>query len=620
MIILSDNEHKRGFMKSDNKTAISFLSGYFKDQIGRLMIGFLLTLAATFLNVNIPRITGAAIDYLKNNQSAAQIALPSYLATFLPSDLNRETLLIRLIFVLVGVSFFTALFRMFSRILLFNISRHVEFYIRNDFLAHLQKQSPRFFQENKTGDLMALATNDISAIRHLTGQGIVQALFTLVTFALALYSMIKLNPMMAFIALTPLPLIILIVYLLMSRIDKLFDRIQDQFAVMTTTAQENFAGIRVIKSYVREKSEINRYAKDNQEYVERNLALNRLNALFSVSMELLLGIGLIAVILIGSIKIIHGELSLGSFVAFIAYVIMLEWPMIAVGWLINLWQQGLTAAHRVHAILEKDPDIADNSDTRHDIQTIAGEIEFQNVTFRYNLDQPSVIENFTLKIPRGCNVAIVGPTGSGKSTLVHLLARLYEPTSGTITIDGNKLTEIPLQVLRANLGIVQQESFLFSDTLAANIAFGAIGATDQAISQSVDVSQLKLDLDQLPQGLETMIGERGITLSGGQKQRTSISRALMKNPAILILDDAFSSVDTYTEDEILKRIRPLLHQRTTIIVAHRISTVQHCDLIIFLKDGKIAEQGKHKDLLTLRGHYFSMHQKQQLEESLQQIG
>jgi ATP-binding cassette, subfamily B, multidrug efflux pump len=607
-----------GTMKSESKTAFRFLFSYLKRYYWHLIFGFVFVVLSGIFQVMIPRIMGKSIDLIRQGADSGQVSLFRFLNPLFAGVTNPRVLLLRLALVLLCVAFLFALCRILGRIMLVNISRHVEFHIRNDYLKHLQLQSPRFFQQNKTGDLMARATNDINAIRQMTGGGIAQALTTFNIFILSLYSMLRLNVPLTLLALAPLPLIIVAVYFLLRRIHLLFDRIQDQFAKMTTRVQEVFSGIRVIKSYVREEFQINYFQDDNKEYVTRNLSLAKVNALFHVLLELLLGLGIIAVVLIGGRLVINGRLTLGGLIAFLAYAAMLEWPMIAVGWLLGLWQQGLTAAQRVQFILNQPPDIADSAVTDFSIQRLDGEIEFRQVCFSYQED-PLILENISFKVPRGSTLAIVGATGSGKSTLVHLLGRLYEPNSGQILIDGRSLDEIPLHVLRENIGFVQQESFLFSDSIADNIAFGVADAQKSAILQASEHSQLQTDADQFPQGLQTIIGERGITLSGGQKQRTAISRALLKNPTILILDDALSSVDTYTEEEILKRIRPLMKNRTTIIVSHRISTIRHADNIIVLEGRVIVEQGKHAELLARRGIYFNMHQRQQLEESLRKM-
>ena len=602
-------------MKPERKP-FQFLMSYLERHRLSFLFGLITVILSGLFQVTIPRIIGSSIDVIRAPDKT-EAALIRFWEPFFAEAPDARSLLLRLVVLLVIAALFFGLFRAAGRILLVNISRHVEFDIRNDYLKHLQLQSPQFFQQNKTGDLMARATNDLNAIRQMIGGGIAQLSATVVTFVFSLYAMLRLNLTLTLVALAPMPIIFLVVYSLLSRRDRLFNLIQDQFGKITTRAEENLSGIRVIKSYVREAFEEQQFDAENREYVRRNLMLAKLNALFYVMMELLLGLGIIAVVFFGGRMVMHNRLSLGNLIALLAYAAMLEWPMIAFGWLLNLWQQGLTAAKRVQFILNRRPEITDAA-ADFGIDRLRGEIEFCNVTFHYTEERP-VLENISLKIPRGSTLAIVGATGSGKSTLVHLLARLYEPSAGEILIDGRRLPEIPLYVLHASIGFVQQETFLFSETIAENIAFGVTTADEAAVLQAAEFSQLKRDIDQFPQGLQTVIGERGITLSGGQKQRVALARALLKNPAVLILDDALSSVDTYTEEEILKSIRPLMRERTTIMVSHRISTIRHADNIIVLEGGHIAEQGRHAELLAHRGLYFNMYQRQQLKESLKRL-
>jgi ATP-binding cassette subfamily B protein len=521
--------------------------------------------------------------------------------------------------VLAVVAALYAGFSMLTRIVLASISRHVDYDMMNDYLSHLQKMSQRFFQENKTGDLMARATNDIPAIRRMTGPGIIQLFNTVVLFSFALYFMLKLSVPLTLVGLSPLPFVVLVVMRQLDKVHRLFHDMQDQFSVLTSRVQENFSGIRVIKSYVRERFEISAFRKENKEYIHRNMALARVDAYLDAWLEFLLGASTIAVLWMGGWMLINDKITLGELVALLSYVGMLAWPMIAIGWLINMIQRGLTAAQRVQKIMNEPPSIIESEYDAADSHQINGAIEFVNVSFRYPGSDERVLDRISLKIEQGQKLAIVGPTGSGKSTLVHLLPRILQPTEGAILLDGHDIRTIPLQLLRQNIGFVQQESFLFSDSIAENISFGLPDSSEAAVEEAAEISQLKLDVDQFPDGLNTIIGERGITLSGGQKQRASISRAIIKNPKILVLDDALSAVDTYTEEEILNRIRPIMNERTTIIVAHRISTIRDADHIIVLADGKIIEQGTHQQLLDLQGLYFDMYERQQLEENLRHI-
>lgn len=606
-------------MKSDNKNALLFIADYLKHHWTTLVIGFSILVVSILFQVLLPLIVGATIDFIRAFHLNESFALPKFLQLVVVPGAEFSQNLIRLATILVAVAVLLAVTRSVSRIMLINISRHIEYEIRNDYLQHLQSMSQHFFQHNKTGDLMARATNDLHAIRHMIGPGITQALNTFVMFAFTLFFMIRIDSVLTFVALSPLPFVILIVYSLLGKIDYLFERIQDQFARLTAKAQENFSGIRVVKSYVREPHQIETFRQENQQYVDRNLSMARIRAFLHGIIDFLLGLAVILVIWLGGRQVINGETSLGQLVALLSYVTMLAWPMIAIGWLLNLWQQGLTSTHRIRSILMQEPEIRDSRITDWSVSSLSGDIEFQHVSFQYSPDEPEMLHDISFTVPKGSTLAVVGRTGSGKSTLVHLLPRLIEVTSGRILIDGHDIRTIPLKVLREHIGFVQQESFLFSDSLADNISFGLVQVAEDDIRMAAETSQLQMDIDQFPKGLDTMVGERGITLSGGQKQRTSISRAIIKNPAMLVLDDALSSVDTYTEEEILKRIRPIMEKRTTILVAHRISTIREADQIIVLDRGQIAERGTHEELLRYGGIYADMHERQQLEESLRQL-
>ncbi len=603
-------------MKPDAGAAFRFYFSYLKRYPARILAGLAAVTVGGLFQVVLPKLIGAGVDVIRD---ARFTTVHPLLDPLFLQIADRRALLNALTGALVVGALCYSFLRMAGRMLFFNMARQIEFEMRNDYLGRLQRQPPSFFQCHQTGDLMARATNDINAVRMMTSPGIVQTASTLVTFFMALYAMFSISVVLTFAVLAPLPLIAVIVYRVIGRIDELFDRIQEQFAEMTARAQEVFSGIRVIKSYVREESEKRRFAAETHEYIARNLALAKLEGAFRASLEVLLGAAVIAVVILGGRIVISGKLTLGSVIAMLAYAAMIEWPMIAFGWLLNIWRQGLTATQRVLAIYSIEPDIADDEQTDYTIERLRGEIELRGVGFRYGADGPPLLKNLSLKIPAGTHLAVVGATGAGKTTLVHLIVRLYEPTEGEILIDGRPLNSIPLAVLRRNIGLVQQETFLFSATLAENIAFGVENADEEQIRRAAECAQLDRDLDQLPEGLQTLIGERGITLSGGQKQRTAIARALLKDPPVLIFDDAFSSVDTDTEAEILKQLQPLLKNRTTITVSHRISTVRRADRIIVLDGGTVVEQGRHAELLARRGLYYAMYQRQRLEESLKHL-
>jgi len=599
----------------------NFIIKYLMYYPRQLIAGLLFVIITTALQVLTPWILRYAIDYIQTiNQSQ-----PSGTAaiTVLLIDTFKLTsplsILIAFALLIVVATLIQGVFRFLMRNTLIGVSRKIEYELRNDYYQHLQTLTPSFFQRTQTGDLMARATNDLNSVRTMLGPGVMYLISTLFLFLITVLFMLKINVSLTLWALLIVPPSILIVYKLVAKIEKLFDRIQAQFSTVTTTVEENVSGIRVIKSYNREQNIIDRFNRESAELIDRNLALARIRALFRSFIQFMTGIGILVILWIGGYKIISNTLTIGGLVAFFAYLAMLTWPMIAAGWVVNMWQQGLASLKRIISIMQEKPEFADDSHTDHSITQLKGDIEFKNVCFSYHADEPEVLCHINLKIKTGSTVAIVGPTGSGKSSLVNLIPRLYEPRVGQILIDGHDIRTIPLNVLRKFTGYVPQESFLFSDSLEENIVFGLADFEDNHIKKAIEISQLNKDMDQFPKGLQTVVGERGITLSGGQKQRTAISRAVIKNPQILILDDSLSAVDTYTEEEILKHLKDVVKNCTAIIVSHRISSIKDVDEIIVLDDGTIAERGNHEELLEKKGLYHKLYQRQLLEESLQEI-
>jgi ATP-binding cassette subfamily B protein len=606
-------------MKRLNRSALSFVYRYTKKYWYFILIGFVATIASNLLQVFVPLLVGKTIDFISATTNGEAYQVPQLIADMLPPDASPTTTLLYLGLSLAAVALVFALIQGLMRIVILAISRHVDYDMRNDFVAHLQKMSQRFFQEYKTGDLMARATNDIPAIRQLTSRGFMHIFNTTTILLFALIFMFKIDVTLTLIALSPFPFLTIVMIYFMEKMHKAYERIQDQFSKLMSHVQENLSGMRVIKSYVREKFEIESFKKENEKYIDRNIKGAKVDIIFDAWLELFISLSFIAMLWVGGVMVIRKAMTVGQLVTFIGYVGMITWPMMAVGYLVNLLQRGLAAAERVEKIFKTPVDVLDTAATDFSISDISGSIEFDNVSFTYPGTDEVILPNLSLSIESGKKLAIIGATGSGKSTLVHLLPRLLEPTSGAIKIGGHDIQKIPLTLLRQSIGFVQQESFLFSDTLAENISFGLPDATDSSIITAAETSQLQLDVDQFPNGLETIIGERGITLSGGQKQRAAIARAVIKNPKILILDDSLSAVDTYTEEEILNRIRPIMKERTTIIVAHRISTIRDADHIIVLADGQIAEQGRHDELLAKHGLYFEMNERQQLENNLKEM-
>jgi ATP-binding cassette subfamily B protein len=466
---------------------------------------------------------------------------------------------------------------------------------------------------------MAHATNDISAVRMYVGPAIMYSVDTISKFLIIIAIIVSISPLLTLYTLLPLPFLSYFVYKLSKKIHKKFTLIQESFSDLTTKAQENYSGIRVIKSYVREDGEIESFTKQSEDYLNKTMDKVKVQALFQPILYTIAGLSVIIVVWAGGAMIINNTLTLGDISAFVIYLGMLIWPMIAFGWILNIIQQASASMKRLIKIFNEELEIQDSSSTRYSINSIKGKIEFQNISFKYRENLPNVLENINFTIEPGETAAIIGRTGTGKTTLINLIPRLFDPTEGKVLIDGYPVNEIPLKVLRSNIGLVPQETFLFSDTLKNNILYGARSKTDELIKLVSEISQLHKDVESFPKGFETMLGERGITLSGGQKQRSCLARALAIDPKILILDDSFSAVDTNTEEEILKRLKEFMKERTSIIISHRISTVKDADKIFVLDDGKIVEQGKHEELVAKAGIYADLHYKQLLEEELKEL-
>ena len=526
---------------------------------------------------------------------------------------------------LLGIAVTGGCFRFLSRRVIVGVSREIEYDLRNDFYAHLQRLSVSYFQSVRTGDIMSRATNDLSAVRMMVGPAIMYSVSTLIVFVVAIVMMLSIDMRLTLIALVPLPLVTLSVKFFGAAIHRRFELIQAQLSEISAVVQESLSGVRVIRAYGQERAEINRFAQANQEYLNRNRGLIILQGLFSPSLSLFLGLSALLVLWLGSRSVVLERISVGELVAFNAYLIMLSWPVIAFGWITNMLQRGMASWKRMLPILDTVPEIADTEQTINpeQVESIQGRLELRHLTFAYgDGDGSPVLRDVSLRIDPGQTVALVGATGSGKSTLLNLIPRLYDPPPGTIFIDDVDIRELPLASLRGAIGFVPQEPFLFSDTIAENIAFGSFDKTtdkafDQiAVQRMAAVANLDTDIKEFSNEYQTIVGERGITLSGGQKQRTAIARALMVDPRIIILDDALSAVDTYTEERILSRLNTELRDRTALIVSHRISTVRQADLIVVLQDGSVVERGSHDELLAYGGVYADLHRKQLLEDEL----
>jgi ATP-binding cassette subfamily B protein len=578
---------------------LSHLNKYFSRYKYKILLGILFIILSNIGGVYIPLLLRSSIDELKKN-----------------IDFN---LVIKNAFLIVGTSALAGIFRFMIRQTIIVVSREIEFDLRQDFWQHIQKLPLRFFQNNSTGNIMAHATSDISAVRMFVGPAVMYSIDTGMRFFLILPIMLWMNTTLTLYALLPLPLLSFAVYLVMKKIHVRYTKIQEKFSDLTTKAQENFSGIRVIKSYLREEYEIKQFENESKEYLKRNMDLVKIRSLFQPIFYMIAGLSSIIVLWKGGTMIINGQLSLGTMFAFLTYLLMLIWPMIAFGWVANMIQQADASMKRLLKIFNEPYEITDE-EADDSIQNIDGEIEFQNVCFKYRENLPLVLDNISLKIEKGSTVAFIGSTGVGKTSLVNLVARLYDVSSGEVLIDGKNIKKIPLEILRKNIGFVPQDAFLFSDTLANNLTYGLDENNQEVVEYVAEIAQLKKDVETFPNKFETILGERGITLSGGQKQRATLARALAINPKILILDDSFSAVDTRTEEEILKRLKSFMKNRTSIIISHRISTVKDCDKIFVLDKGKIAEEGTHDELLLLNGIYADLHNKQLLEEELSELG
>ena len=516
---------------------------------------------------------------------------------------------------LLALAVASGVFRFLQRRILIGASRDLEYDLRNDFFAHLQRLSLGYFQASRTGDLMSRATSDLGAVRMMIGPAVMYTSTTVLTFIVAIILMLNINVRLTLFSLVPLPLVSVAVRYFGSAIHQRFERIQAQLSDLSAVTQEVLAGVRVVRAYRQEAFEVERFRIANEEYVTRNTTLIRLQSVFYPSIELLMGIGVLLVLWLGSRDVMAGRMTVGELVAFNAYLLMLTWPMMAFGYVTNLLKRGLASWARMLEIFDQAPAIADDPDPV-EVQGMTGEIEFRHLTFRFG--DRVVLDDISARLPAGSVTAILGATGSDKSTLLSVLPRLHDAPPGTVFVDGIDVRRLPLRVLRGAIGFVPQEPFLFSDSLAENIAFGVRPeeATPARIAEAARVARLDHDVADFPKGYETSVGERGITLSGGQKQRTAIARALMVDPRILILDDALSAVDTYTEEEILQRLRGVMRGRTSILVSHRISTVRDADQILVLDRGRIVERGRHDELVALEGLYADLHRRQLLEEEL----
>lgn len=573
---------------------------YFRPYPGRIALGILCILLTSIGGLYTPQVIGRGIDSLRSDPTG-----------------NTLFLFAGLLLLVTAVQGF---FQYAQRLLLVTMSRDIEQNLRDDFVSCLSRLHAGFFHNHPTGDLMARATNDIGAVRMLAGPAIMYASNTVFTSIGALFFMLHLHWQLTLVAVSTLPLVALTTKIVGRRIHDLFEKVQAQYSTVSTKVQENLAGVRVVRAYVQEEAEQRSFDRLNADYVEKNRRLIRWQAAFHPVMQLLVGVGFAAVLGYGGRLILLGELSIGQFVTFQLFLGRLIWPMVAIGWVINLAQRSAASMGRLQAIFDAVPAIADPPPAeRRDLERVAGRIHFHDLTFQYPGATRPALYGVELEIPAGRTLGIVGRTGAGKSTLLALVPRLFDPPAGALTLDGVDVRRLPLATLRRAIAMVPQETFLFSATLRENIAFGKADASDEEVGRAVRLSCLDEDLALLKDGLETVVGERGITLSGGQKQRVALARALLRDSQILLLDDCLSAVDAHTEERILRNLRDYFPGRTVLMASHRIAAARLCDSVVVLEDGRVTGRGSHEELVAAGGLYAELQQRQSLEEQLAEV-
>lgn len=590
------------------------LNPYLWRYRGLMVPGLLAALASAAVSILVPIVVRYAVDALPRMVAIHSLfggtGLEGGLRPLFTWTLVMAGLAIVLLSIVSGV------FSFLMRQTVVVASRHIEYDLRNRLYDHLQKLSQGFYHRYPTGDLLTRATSDIEKVRRYIGPAIMYAVRAVTIVGTVLVVMLIISPTLTLWALAPMPLLAVAVFFVSRLVHERTDAMQRQYSTLTSRVQEALAGVRVVKAYTREEAQQARFEGESDRYRRRALALAFVEAVFRPVMVVLIGASTILVVWIGGQLVISGAISLGNIAEYIIYVAMMTWPVASLGYVISMIQQAAASADRLWAVLDAPPDVLDTDRTDFDLQAVEGRITFDAVRYRYTEDGPDVLHDLDFDVPAGTTLGIVGRTGAGKSTLIELIPRLIEPTAGRVLIDGRDVRELPLGVLRRHIGYVPQEVFLFSDSVGNNIAFGEPETPHDQIERAALEADLLANVADFPKGFETRVGERGITLSGGQKQRTAIARALVRDPAILILDDALSAVDTRTEATILGHLRAHYGRRTIVIVSHRVSAVQEADQIIVLDDGQIAERGTHDDLMAQGGFYASLYRKQLLEAEL----
>jgi ATP-binding cassette, subfamily B, multidrug efflux pump len=622
------------------------LMPYLGRYTGSIVLGLLMVFLMGIVTNVLPLATGVMTDTLAGSAAPfensggkgpalAAVARVSALSRAIPyyAAYSRHTLGIYCLIVVLCVAI-KGVLSFSGRWILIGVSRDIEYDIRSDLLRRLLALEPEFYVRNRTGELMSRATNDLNSVRMVLGPGIMYSATTIVTMIMAILVMVTLSPSLTLWVLLPAPIVAVAVWFFGKTIHELYEIIQAALATLTARVQENLSGVRIVRAYAQEEAEMRAFDEPNREYVSRNIRLIRTWSMFMPSLQALVGTSFLIVLWQGGRQLLNGQISLGALIAFFFYLNQLVWPMIALGWVTNIFQRGAASMGRLNFILTAKPNIDDRAATLPKDSAPLGEIEFRNLTFKYptalsglngsngsgksNGSGPhAVLSDINLKIPAGSTLAIVGPTGCGKTTLAALVARLWEAPEGTVLLDGHPIQDWPLETLRSSIGYVPQDTYLFSETVGGNIAFGLPNYSPERAREAAEIASLHGDIQDFASGYETAVGERGITLSGGQKQRTAIARAIVRDPRILILDDALSSVDTQTEERILSGLRGVMRGRTTILISHRTSTVQNADQIVVLREGRIIERGTHDQLLERGGYYADLYQKQLLEEELE---